>query len=106
MLSHFTLALDELLDVCVQNRLIDRYHCAGAVVVIEQETYVHELTPEQAHLYLQCLVRYARGNPGRACCLEAPRGLVRYARGNLELHLPPDGARPTPLAAPHVRFTS
>lgn len=86
MLSHFTLALDELLDVCVQNRLIDRYHCAGAVVVIEQETYVHELTPEQAHLYLQCL--------------------VRYARGNLELHLPPDGARPTPLAAPHVRFTS
>jgi hypothetical protein len=56
------LSLDELLEVCVHNQLIDRYRKQGAVLVLEQESYVHELTPEHAHLYLQILVRYARYN--------------------------------------------
>lgn len=54
------LALGDLLDVCQQNRLIDRYEWRGADVTISQAEYVHELTPDQARLFLESLVRLTR----------------------------------------------
>lgn len=58
--NHFSLR--DLLDLCTRNRLIDRYVVRGTSVVIHQEAYVHDLTPEQAHLFLENLVFYARSN--------------------------------------------
>ena len=60
MLPFRPLPLDELLDLCVLNRLIHSYHHRGPHVVLVQEEYVHELSPEHAHLFLENLVRYAR----------------------------------------------
>lgn len=71
-----SLHLDELLDLCVCNRLIDSYHLRGKTIVLVQSEYVHELSPEHARLFLQNLITYSRSNvfpgPGRIPGADAP----------------------------------
>lgn len=81
------LPVEELLDVCVRNQLITDYQQTEQRIVFVQDHSVYELSPEHAQLYLQNLIRYARGNlqlapPAHTTDPGMTATLCRHDRGN------------------------